>query len=369
MFVDRVTIEVVAGSGGDGVISFHRAKYVPRGGPDGGDGGDGGSVTLEAADNLNSLDRIARSPRFVARSGEPGRGRNQSGGAGRSLIIPVPLGTMIRDGSGTLLADLTEEGQRFVIAKGGLGGKGNTRFATATRQVPRIATRGEDGGRGHFQLELKLIAQVGLVGLPNAGKSTFLRASTRARPAVGAYPFTTLTPYLGVANVDAVREMTLADIPGLIEGASRGVGLGDEFLRHVERTLVLLHVVDVTSGPDMGTPDPVEAWQTIRRELVAYDAAVGNKRVVTVLNKCDALSAEDAARVREDLEAVTGDSVYLMSGVTGSGVRELLFALADQVEQAQLEQRVEPGDDGAEQAQATEAELGNDHAAGAERPD
>jgi len=336
VFLDCATIEVYAGDGGDGVISFRREAHVPRGGPDGGDGGLGGSIILEASRHLNSLDRIARNPVYRAEPGVAGSRKKCAGRTGKSVIIKVPEGTRILR-KGRELVDLVKDGQSFVLAQGGKGGKGNARFATATRQVPRIATRGEPGKEGKFQLELKLIAQVGLVGLPNAGKSTFLRATTEAKPAVASYPFTTLAPYLGVAELSPGHELILADIPGLIEGASKGVGLGDDFLRHVERTGLLLHLVDATGGADNGTPEPLEAYRIIRKELVAHGAGLADKRVVVALNKRDAMAQDEAEELRADFETELGERVHLISGVTRQGVKDLLYALAKLVDEEALE--------------------------------
>ena len=327
-FLDRATIDVSAGSGGDGLISFRRAKYVPRGGPDGGNGGNGGSVILKAAKNLNSLDRIAQKRFYNAEDGIAGSKRKCHGRNGQSLTVPVPLGTIVRSPDDEFLADLTDIDEEVVIANGGKGGKGNVHFASATRQVPRIATRGEPGEAGIFKLELKLIAQVGLVGLPNAGKSTFLRSTTRATPEVAPYPFTTLTPKLGIAELSESRELVIADIPGLIEGASQGIGLGDEFLRHVERTTVLLHLVEVTGGPEYGTPTPVEAYNTIRNELESYSQEFKDKKTIIALNKCDAVSSELTKQVKRELEAVSNSKVYRISAVAKKGLKALLYALA-----------------------------------------
>ncbi|MDF1663309.1 MAG: GTPase ObgE [Planctomycetota bacterium] len=338
-FLDRATIEVSAGSGGDGLISFHRAKYVPRGGPDGGNGGDGGSLILKAAKNLNSLDRIAQKRFYSAEDGVPGKKRNCHGRNGESLTVHVPLGTIIRDSNGEFIADFTDIDQEYVLCKGGLGGKGNVHFVHATRQVPRIATRGQIGESGKYQLELKLIAQIGLVGLPNAGKSTFLRSTTRATPEVGAYPFTTLTPKLGIVEFSESRELVIADIPGLIEGASKGIGLGDEFLKHVERTEVLLHLVEVTGGEEYGTPTPLEAYETICNELISYDANFAKKKTIIALNKCDAVSVEEAKRVKRLLEEKSGSKVSRISGVAKKGLKPLLFALAEALDELAEEEK------------------------------
>lgn len=336
MFVDRARIEAQAGRGGDGTISFRRESGAPRGGPDGGDGGDGGSVVLVATRRRPTLADIARRPLYRADDGKRGTTKNRAGRNGEDLEIEVPLGTIVRDAlTSEPLTDLVEENARFVLARGGRGGFGNVHFATATNQVPRVAERGESGERKAYLLELKLLAQVGLVGLPNAGKSTFLRRVSRARPKVGAYPFTTLTPHLGVATLADGRELVIADLPGLIEGAHKGVGLGDEFLRHVERCRVILHLVDGTAGPEQGTPSPVEAYKVIRGELVAYAPALGTKPEVVAANKCDALDAAGIDRVAHDLEEVAKGPVRRISGVSGSGIDALLLDLAATVAAAE----------------------------------
>lgn len=339
MFVDRATIDVRAGKGGDGRISFLRAKFKPLGGPDGGDGGDGGTVYVVPVTNLNSLDRIARSPTFVAEDGQPGGSQLCKGRRGQDLTIPMPLGTMIYNEAGELICDLTELDQKVPLARGGIGGKGNKRFASAVRQVPRIATRGEAGEGGKFRLELKLIAQIGLLGMPNAGKSTFLRATTRATPDVAPYPFTTLTPHLGVARLNLDEELILADIPGLIEGASEGLGLGDEFLRHIERTRVLLHLVDVAARPELGAPGPAEAWRIIRKEVEAYSPALAAKPTIIGLNKCELVSPEELEERKKELEALSGREVMLISGATGEGIKALLWRLHKIVRAVEAKER------------------------------
>ncbi len=330
MFVDRARFVVQAGRGGDGIISFRRESGTPRGGPDGGDGGDGGSVIVRATKRRPTLADVARRPLFKAPEGRRGMSRNKAGRKGRDLVLEVPVGTVVREGDGEetlLVADLTSDGQELVLARGGKGGFGNVHFATAINQTPRVARRGAPGERKTYTLELKLLAQVGLVGLPNAGKSTFLRRVSRARPKVGAYPFTTLRPYLGVAELSDGRKLVLADLPGLIEGAHEGVGLGDEFLRHVERCRVILHLVDGTAGPDAGTPAPEEAYRVIRGELAAYDPRLVDKPEVVALNKVDALSKDQTAAVAAGLEAVTGRRVHRISGVAGTGIDAVLVEL------------------------------------------
>ena len=337
MFVDRVVLEIQAGKGGDGAVSFLREKFRPKGGPDGGDGGDGGSVILRVAPGRMTLADVGGRRHYRAAPGKNGMNRNMAGRGGEDLHLDVPPGTLVYDdATGALVADLTEYGAEFVLCRGGRGGRGNTSFATALNQAPHTATRGGKGEGGKFRFELKLIAEVGIVGLPNAGKSTFLACVTRATPRIASYPFTTLHPHLGVADVHG-RELVLADIPGLIEGASEGKGLGDDFLRHIERTRVLLHLVD-GSAPDVGGPAPEDAYRTIRGELAAYaDGSLARKPELVALNKADALPADEAEARRRALEAAVGAPVRLLSGVSGEGARPLLEALAAQVEAAQAE--------------------------------
>lgn len=320
MFLDHARVVVRAGRGGRGVISFRREAHVPRGGPDGGDGGRGGDVALEARGQLSTLADFRYTRRFSAESGGAGAGRKRHGRAGRDLVVPVPAGTVVKE-KGQLIADLARHGDRVAVARGGKGGLGNVHFATSTRRAPRIAEDGEPGEEREIELELKLLADVGLVGLPNAGKSTLLAATTRARPKIAAYPFTTLVPNLGVATVDD-GELVLADIPGLIEGAHGGAGLGEEFLRHVERTRVLIHLLDASRN------DPVADAGVVDAELGAYGRGLAEKPQIYALNKVDLPEArERAARVRGALPR--GDvPAFLVSAATGEGCRELLRATA-----------------------------------------
>ncbi len=343
MFVDRARFEAQGGRGGDGMISFRRESGAPRGGPNGGDGGDGGRVVVKATKHRPTLSDVSRRPLYRGEDGVRGKSNNRAGRKGRDLVLEVPIGTVIRearpdedkDEEGPILADLVAEGQEFVLANGGIGGFGNTHFATAINQAPRAARRGSAGERKAYLLELKLLAQVGLVGLPNAGKSTFLRRVSRAKPKVGAYPFTTLRPHLGVAELSDGRKLVIADLPGLIEGAHEGVGLGDEFLRHVERCRVILHLVDGTAGPDAGTPSPAEAYRVIRSELKAYDERLATKPEVVALNKIDALSKEQAKTLAADLEGTIGQRVHRISGVAGTGVDAVLTELERLVSEAE----------------------------------
>jgi GTP-binding protein len=326
MFVDRVLLEVEAGKGGDGAVSFLHETCMPRGGPDGGDGGDGGSVILRASPARMTLQDVGSRRLYKAPHGANGKGKKMAGRGGKDLVIVIPVGTLVHDESGAVVFDLIEPGD-YVLCKGGRGGKGNARFATAINQAPRIATRGGEGQKGKFRLELKLIAEVGIVGLPNAGKSTLLASVSRATPKIAAYPFTTLHPHLGVAaSLGLGRELILADIPGLIEGASQGKGLGDDFLRHVERTRLLLHLVDGTTGDEgVGGPTPESAYRTVRHELDAYRGAdLSTKPEVVALNKVDALDPEVARARAAALEAAIGKPVLLLSGVSGEGTRALL---------------------------------------------
>ena len=314
MFRDTLEITVAAGHGGDGVVSFFREKYIPKGGPDGGDGGRGGSVYLKAGSGVDSLAKLSKR-HYKAERGQHGKGKGMAGRSGRDLVIEVPLGTRVFDAeTGELIADLVEEGQTALVARGGEGGLGNAHFATATRQAPRFALGGLPGEKRKLRLELRLIADVGLVGYPNAGKSSLLAALTHARPKVADYPFTTLSPNLGVVEGELER-FTLADIPGIIEGASEGKGLGLDFLRHISRTRLLLYVLDASD-------DPARALATLRDEVGAYDAELLRRPSLVALNKTDLLSeAEVAARVHE--LAAAGLPVVPTSAVTGAGLEEL----------------------------------------------
>jgi GTP-binding protein len=319
MFRDEAEIEVVAGKGGDGVVSFRREKFVPRGGPDGGDGGDGGSVVFVASTQINSLLSIARRYRYAAENGRPGMGSNKSGKEGADLVLEVPVGTQVFDRArGNLLRDMTRAGQRLVIAQGGRGGTGNARFATAVRQTPRIATEGKTGERRELRLELKLFAEVGLVGLPNAGKSTFLAAVTAATPKIADYPFTTLVPQVGIAALNENETLVIADLPGLIEGAAEGHGLGHRFLKHVERCRVILHLVDVS---ETAPQDPSEAWKVIEAELSRFSEDLAKKPRVLVATKCESEIAEERAR---ELERSAGVHVWRVSAVRREGLSTVL---------------------------------------------
>ena len=332
-FLDLAKVYIRSGAGGNGCVSFRREKYIEFGGPDGGDGGDGGSVWVEAVDGLNTLIDFRYQQHFFADNGRPGMGRQRTGADGKDIVLRVPVGTEILDeDQETLIADLTEVGERVLLAKGGNGGWGNLHFKTSTNQAPRRANPGQEGVERTLWLRLKLIADVGLVGLPNAGKSTFLAATSNARPKVADYPFTTLHPNLGVVGIDGV-EFVVADIPGLIEGASEGRGLGDLFLGHVERCAVLLHLVDGSSGT------LIEDYQTILDELAAYGGGLAEKPRVTVLNKIDTLDDEERAFLREELQSAGARDVMLMSGVSGEGVDDVLRALRAHIDAGRLREK------------------------------
>ena len=332
-FLDLCKVYIRSGAGGGGCVSFRREKYIEYGGPDGGDGGSGGSVWAEAVDGLNTLIDFRYQQHFFAKNGQPGMGRQRTGKDGDDIVLRVPVGTEIMDeDQETVLVDMTELGQRVELARGGNGGFGNLHFKSATNQAPRRANAGQDGVERTLWLRLKLIADVGLLGLPNAGKSTFLAATSNARPKIADYPFTTLHPNLGVVGVDNT-EFVVADIPGLIEGESEGRGLGDMFLGHVERCAVLLHLVD-------GTSETVaQDYQTIITELEKYGGDLAEKPRITVLNKVDALDGEERASALKKLKKASGGDVMMMSGVAGEGVTEVLRALRGQIDEDRLRHR------------------------------
>ncbi|WP_406736301.1 GTPase ObgE [Thioclava sp. GXIMD4215] len=324
-FLDLAKVYIRSGGGGAGCVSFRREKFIEFGGPDGGDGGKGGSVYVEAVEGLNTLIDFRYQQHFFAKSGQHGMGSQRTGKDGDDIVLKVPVGTeIIEEDEETVIADLTEVGQRILLAKGGNGGWGNLRFKSSTNRSPSKANPGQEGVERTIWLRLKLIADAGLLGMPNAGKSTFLATVSNARPKIADYPFTTLVPNLGVVGVDG-REFVMADIPGLIEGASEGRGLGDQFLGHVERCSVLLHLVDGTSET------VVEDWQTIVGELEAYSEALFDKPRVTVLNKIDALDEETLAERKAELEEAVGGKVYLMSSVAKKNVDTVLRALWAQI--------------------------------------
>ncbi|WP_421933975.1 GTPase ObgE [Phenylobacterium sp.] len=318
-FLDQCKVYVRSGNGGGGAVSFRREKYIEYGGPDGGDGGRGGDVWIEAQDGLNTLIDFRYSQHFKAETGTHGMGRNRHGAAGADIVMKVPVGTQVlAEDKETLIVDLDTPGQRFLLAKGGNGGWGNDRFKSSINQAPYHANPGQEGEELWIWLRLKLIADVGLVGLPNAGKSTFLAAASAAKPKIADYPFTTIHPNLGIVDLSPNERFVLADIPGLIEGASEGAGLGVRFLGHVERTAVLIHLVDATQT------DVVEAWTTVRHELEAYGEELGDKTEILALNKIDALDESTVEMQREALSEAAGVPVRLVSAVSGKGVVEIL---------------------------------------------
>ncbi|MFL7812879.1 MAG: GTPase ObgE [Anaerolineales bacterium] len=329
MYFDEVEIEVIGGKGGDGVIHFRREKYVPRGGPDGGDGGRGGDIVLVVDPHQNTLGHFRHQKYFKAKDGAKGGGKNQTGASGEDLIIKVPPGTMVFDkDSGRLLGDLVEIGQRLVACQGGRGGRGNTRFKTSTNKAPRLAEKGEPPEEKRLRLELKLIADVGIIGVPNAGKSTLLSVVSNAKPKIAPYPFTTLQPNLGVAEVDQEIQLILADIPGLIEGAHKGEGLGHDFLRHIQRTRVLIHLLDGTAE------EPLLDFAQINSELALFDPALGEKPQIVVLNKMDLPEVEEKwPSLREELKRKGYQEIFAISALTRDGVKPVLYRAAQLLEE------------------------------------
>ncbi len=328
-FLDQAKIFIKSGDGGDGVVAFRREKYVEFGGPDGGDGGRGGDIVFESVENLNTLIDFRYTQHFKARKGGNGAGSDKTGAGASPLIIKVPVGTQIFDDEReNMLADLDKPGMRVVLCKGGDGGFGNARFKTSTNRAPRRADKGWPGEERWIWLRLKLIADAGLVGLPNAGKSTFLKAVSGANPKIADYPFTTLHPQLGVVRLSMTEEFVLADIPGLIEGAHEGTGLGDRFLGHVERCAVLLHLIDGAAG------GVVDAWRTIRHELEAYGGGLAEKPEIIVLNKTDAMTPRELSSRKAALAKASGAKVMAICAVTGEGVKEVLRALQNVINEA-----------------------------------
>jgi len=338
MFVDTAKVFIQAGKGGDGVVSFRHEIYVDKGGPDGGDGGRGGDVIFEATKNLNTLLDFRYKPELKAKSGGNGAKQNKRGKSADPLIVKVPMGTLIKK-DGKAIADLTHDGERAVVARGGDGGFGNAHFKSSTRQAPKIAEVGEPGDTFEAELELKLLADVGLVGFPNAGKSTFLSVVSNARPEIADYEFTTLTPNLGVADIDS-QSLLIADIPGLIEGASQGKGLGDAFLRHIERTSVLLHLIDAYSD------DVAAAYQTIRLELASYSPALLARPEIIALTKTEGLDAELIDMQKTALERVTKHPIFAISSQAHTGLTNVLRALKKATAEAKQQQETEEETDG-----------------------
>jgi GTP-binding protein len=325
MYFDEVTIEVSGGKGGDGVIHFRREKYVPRGGPDGGDGGRGGNVLLQVDPHQNTLSAFRHKRYFKAQDGIRGKVKNQTGASGEDLIIPIPPGTMVFDeAEGGLLGDLVDEGQQLLVCKGGRGGRGNSRFKTSTNKTPRIAEKGEPPEEKSLRLELKLIADIGIIGVPNAGKSTLLSVVSQAKPKIAPYPFTTLQPNLGVVDLDDEIQLTLADIPGLIEGAHRGEGLGHDFLRHIQRTRVLIHLLDGLSE------EPIMDLAQINSELALFDPALGDKPQIVVLNKMDLPDVQAKwEEIKGQLQKKGYEDVFAISAIAQQGIKPVLYRAAE----------------------------------------
>ena len=333
--LDELTLSLLAGAGGNGVVGFRRERYVPRGGPDGGDGGKGGDIVIEATRSVLVLDRLQRRRNVRGEAGGNGGPNKRHGRNGGDTVLQVPVGTIVWSDDGVQLADLWWDGARAVVALGGSGGKGNARLATSTRRAPRIAERGLPGETRKVRLELRLLAEAGLVGLPNAGKSSFLRAVSQARPRVGAYPFTTLEPYLGIAEI-GYETVVIADIPGLIEGAHGGAGLGDRFLQHIQRTRVLIHVVD------SAVPEPLQDIETVRRELTAFGQGVDGKEWLVALNKIDLPeTAEKSKGLIEKLKR-RGVDAYAISALTGAGMDELMKVVFKRVQAVREEEERVP---------------------------
>lgn len=322
MFIDKAKIIIISGAGGDGMVAFRREKYVPRGGPSGGDGGKGGSVYLKADSGLNTLINFRRKRKFAAEKGENGGAKEMYGKGGEDIIIDVPLGTMVYDNdTNELLADMVHQDQMVLIAKGGKGGRGNTHFATSAVRAPTYAEKGEPGESKEIRLELKVLADVGLIGFPSVGKSSLIRKVSGARPEVAAYHFTTLTPSLGVVNLDETRSFVMADIPGLIEGASEGVGLGHEFLRHVERSRVLIHVLDIAGSEGR---DPLSDFEIINNELEIYSPALAQKKQIVAGNKIDLITNQtELEKIKQQIES-KGYSFFPICTLTGEGIKPLL---------------------------------------------
>jgi GTP-binding protein len=318
MFIDEATIWIKAGDGGHGCVSFRREKFIPKGGPDGGDGGTGGSIYFQAVEDLDTLLDFSGKHHWQARNGQPGSGNNKHGADGEDLIIKVPPGTLIYDTDlDLLLKDMNEPGLKVRVCLGGKGGKGNKAFATSTNQTPRYAEPGKKGQERNIRLELKLIADVGLVGMPNAGKSTLISRCSAARPKIADYPFTTVEPVLGIVELSGYRRFVMADIPGLIEGASEGAGLGHDFLKHIERTIIILHILDIMP---MDGSDPAENYRTIRRELEQHSRALAQKQEIIVANKID---LDPDGKTVKELKVKLQQPIHPISAVTGSGTKEL----------------------------------------------
>jgi GTP-binding protein len=332
VFIDQARIFVASGNGGHGIVHFRREKFAPRGGPDGGDGGKGGDIILEVRATLNTLSHFRGQRHFKAKTGGKGGGNRKKGRNGADVVVLLPPGTMVRrEGTGDLVADMVQPGERVVLLQGGRGGRGNARFATSRNQAPRMAEKGEPGDSCWLNLELRLIADIGIVGLPNAGKSTLLAAVTRAQPKIAAYPFTTLAPNLGVADLDGEVSLVLADIPGLIEGAHKGLGLGTAFLRHIQRTRVLIHLVDG------GAPDPLADFSQVNTELALFDPQLARKPQIVGINKIDLPDVKKRVPQIEGEFANKGYEVHAISGLARTGLRRLLYAAHGALQEAEIE--------------------------------
>ncbi len=335
MFVDSAKIFIEAGSGGAGCVSFRREKFVPHGGPDGGNGGYGGNVLIEADENLLTLLDLQSKRHYRSQSGSPGQGNNKTGKSGKDLIIKVPLGTKLFDaGTGKLLSDMIVHGTQVIAAYGGLGGRGNAKFASSAKQTPRIADRGEKGEKRELLLELMLLAEVGIVGFPNAGKSTLLSKLSAARPKIGDYPFTTLYPNLGVVRIDEFRSFVAADIPGIVPGAHLGVGLGDKFLRHIERTKVLIHLLE----PDETS---LERFHALNKEMRLYSPELSAKPQIVVINKMDMPDAEEQWESIKKAMGSIGIEPLTISALTGKGLKQIVWCVAQMLEELTAKNSVE----------------------------
>ena len=336
-FVDRVKIEVRAGKGGNGAVSFRREKYIPKGGPNGGDGGKGGDIIIEADDKFGTLIDLYNHPHQRAKNAENGQGSNKKGKNGEDLIIKVPLGTVVEDmDSSTILGDLIENGQRIIVARGGQGGLGNFRFKSSVRRSPKFAQKGEPGEGKKLYLSLKIIADVGLVGYPNAGKSTLLSRISAAKPKIADYPFTTLNPNLGVVSVDETKSFIAADIPGLIEGAHQGTGLGDKFLKHIERTKIILHIID---GSIIKKEDPLYSFRAINKELNSFSEKLIKKPQIIAINKCDLLFVKENMIYFNDAFQKEGYPIFPISALTGEGLNKLIYGLSSMLDELKLKEK------------------------------
>jgi len=339
MFVDRVKIEIRAGKGGNGAVSFRREKFIPKGGPDGGDGGKGGDIIIEADEKVGTLIELYNHPHQRAQNGESGRGGNKKGKDGEDIIIKVPLGTVIEDVDRSMvLSDLVTNEQRIVVARGGQGGLGNSRFKSSIRRRPRFAQKGEPGEERRLYLSLKMIADVGLVGYPNVGKSTLLSRISSAKPKIADYPFTTLNPHLGVVKVDEIKSFVAADIPGLIEGAHQGTGLGDKFLKHIERTKVILHLID---GSDIKKENPLHHFKAINKELNNFSEELAKKPQIIAINKCDLSSTKENLDLLKKVFVKEGYQVFPISALMAEGLNALIYHLSSFLEKLKLKEKKE----------------------------